>query len=927
MTLNFFKLRIYKNSILILQLAFIKRLFIQCVLLITVFELHGQNNNFQLDSNQVEDQPIMRDGEISVNNVPLDSIPENDSIVTDTITIKQRKKKGDAVDAKVDYKSKDTLIIDLTNKTIYLHNDAQVIYKDIQLDAAYIEFDMTNNEVYAEGKPDTTNTIIGKPAFKDGDQSFDSDNLRYNFKTKKGIIKHAISPQEGGFLHAGVTKKQADGTIHVKNGKYTTCDLEHPHFYIAMTKAKVIPDDKIVSGPAYLVVADVPLYFLGIPFGFFPNTKKSSKAGVLIPSYGEEKMRGFYLRRGGWYMPINDYIDFQVTFDVYSMGSWGGRAQTRYVKKYMFTGNFEGNYNKNVYGDKGLGDYSEKTDYRITWMHRQSEKASPSSSFNANVNVSSQSYDKNNSYSTQDYLTSTKTSSIAYSKTFLGTPFYLDLNANYTQNSNSGDVDMLLPSASFRMNRIYPFKKKNPVGKPKWYEKLQLSYSSEFKNQIRTNDSVVWKEEMYDDMKYGYSHGVPFSTNIKFLKVCNLTPGISYKGVVYGSKTIKYYDPDYYDPENGNRGRVVDSIIPGFNYVHAVNPSIGLSIDPAIYGMYQMKNPNSKIIAFRHVMKPSASMSYVPDVNKLGIIRKELYYDSLKYYDVQRQENVAREYSNYEGYIYGTPLGPGQSGSVSLSLRNNFEVKVRTPKDTTQDEKKIKVLDVLDFSTGYNPFIDKEVSPRWGTVSAVASNNYFDGKFNPRIRCVFNQYKYYLDTTNNTRTNRIDLNTPWETLRLTSASFTIGASFKSKQKSNKKTAEELEKGEEVIEEEIVEQDVYNDDVDFSIPWDFRIDYAFSYTKPYGKDTKKLTQTLNFSGNLSLTPKWKIGFRSGYDIEAKEFTYTSLNIFRDLHCWEMKFNVVPFGYRQSYNFMINIKTPILRDLKYEKKQSWYDRAQY
>ncbi|MBN1185972.1 MAG: LPS-assembly protein LptD [Bacteroidales bacterium] len=893
-------------------------------MLITVLELHAQEYVPEIDSSEADYYEILTDT-MGNGNIALDSIAFIDTTLHDTINIHGPRKKEDAVDAKVDYKSADTLIIDLTNKTIYLHKDAQVIYKDIQLDAAYIEFDMANNEVYAEGKLDTVGVPYGKPAFKDGGQSFDAENLRYNFKTKKGIIKHAISPQEGGYLHAGVTKKQADGTIHVKDGKYTTCDLEHPHFYIAMTKAKVIPDDKIVSGPAYLVVADVPLYFLGIPFGFFPNTKKS-KAGILIPSYGEEKVRGFYLRHGGWYMPINDYMDFQITFDVYSMGSWGARSQTRYVKRYKFSGNFEGNFNKNVYGDKGLPDYYEKKDYRVTWVHRQDQKANPSSNFNANVNVSSSSYDRNNSYSTQDYLTNTKNSSISYSKNWLGTPFFLDVNANYTQNSTTEQVDMILPSASFRMNRIYPFKSKKSVGKPKWYEQLQLSYSSNFENRISTYDSIVFTDAMFDDMKYGYSHGVPFSTNFKFLKFCNLSPSLSYKGVIYGSRTLKYYDADYVDPEDNTRGRVVDTIIPGLNYAHAVIPSISLSVDPTVYGMYQPINPNSKLIAVRHVMKPSARFSFTPDINKMGLIPKSLYYDSLVYDDVQTNRHIAREYSIYEGYIYGTPLAPGRSGSVSFSLRNNFEMKVRTPKDTAQDEKKVKLLDVLDFTMSYNPFANKKETTQWSDINATASNSYFNNKLNVRLRGNFNHYQYY--RVPDSKSFKILTPYPFRTLRLTSASLTLGTSFKSKQKkstpdSNKPAGEE---GVEPIDEGITEENVYNDYVDFNIPWDFRIDYSYNYSKPYDVTTEKITQSLTFSGNLSLTPKWKIGFRSGYDIVAKDFTYTSFNIFRDLHCWEMRFSVVPFGYRQNYNFMINIKTAILRDLKYEKKQSWYDRAE-
>lgn len=882
-------------------MTFIKRLFIHGLLLIIVVQGRGQTLEPLNDSLMIFRDTITAD-----------------SIIVDTLPVSRKKSKVEVVDSKVDYKATDTMIFDLSNKKIFLYKEAQVIYKDIQLDAGYIVFDMGNDEVYAVGLEDTAGVVQGKPAFKDGSETFDAQSLSYNFKTKKGLIRHAISPQEGGFLHAGLTKKHEDGTIHVKDGKYTTCDLEHPHFYLALTRAKVIPDDKIVSGPAYMVLEDVPLYPIFIPFGFFPNTKKSS-AGLLIPSYGEEKVRGFYLRNGGWYMPINEYMDMRFTTDVYSKGSWGIRQGTRYVKRYKYSGSFDGTFFKNVYNDKGLPDYYEVTDYSIRWNHRQDQKANPTTTFSANVNMSSTSYDRNNSYSTSDYLTNTKNSSISYSKNWPGTPFFFDMGMNYSQNSQTDKVDMILPSGSFRMNRIYPFKSKKAVGKPKWYENVQLSYTSEFKNEISTYDSVLFTDYTLENMRNGYRHRVPLQTNFKVLKFCNISPQISYEGVIYGSRiTKKKYDSQYLDPETGDLvGRVYWDTIPGFNYAHAVKTSISFGVDPTIYGMYQVKNPDAKIIATRHVMKPSARFSYTPDMDKLGLIPKELYYKTYAYKDSPVDTSFKyKEHSIYENYIYGTPLGAKQSGSLSLSLRNNVEMKIRTPEDTTETEKKIKILETFDFTTSYNPFLDDDV-PKWSNLNFTARNSFFDGRFNIQFRGVIDHYK--IDEEYDPIPKA-----PWQDFHLSRATVTFGTSFRSKAGEETPVSEDLGVEEDVFDDLYM----YGGYVAFDVPWDLRINYNYSYSKARKEDAeKKISQTVDFSGKLNLTPKWEISFRSGYDIEAKDFTFTSFNITRDLHCWVMRISVVPFGYRQNYNFMINVVSPILRDLKYEKRQDFRDREDF
>ena len=834
---------------------------------------------------------------------------EEDTVLQDTLipnlqdSVQKKEKSKEAIDAPVNYSADDSIITDMSVKKVFLYGNAEVTYLDIKLNAAYIEFDMADETVYATGLEDTTGQLAGLPEFTQGSESFRSRELTYNFNTEKGIIREIKTEQEGGYLHSRVTKKHPSGEIHLKDGKYTTCDADHPHFYLALTKGISIPDDKIVSGPAYVVVEDVPLP-IGIPFGFFPSTKTST-SGILLPSYGEEQNRGFYLRGGGYYFALSDNFDLRLNGDIYSRGSWGLSATSNYIKRYKFSGSFSGRYYENVSGEKELPDYSRSKDFSIQWTHSQDAKANPTQRFGASVDFSSRSYDKNHSYDMDSYLSNTKRSSVSYSKSWPGSPFNLSSSANISQNSKTGNVDMDLPSISFTMNTIYPFQSKSGSGKRKWYDNVQFSYSSSVQNRVMTNDSLLFTENMFDDLSNGFQHSIPLSTNFKFLRFFNLSPSLNYKGVLYTSSIEKRWEAEYYDPVlDSVYGAVITDTIPGFRYAHAAFPSVSLSAQPKLYGMYQFTNPNSKVIAIRHVMSPSASISFTPDLN-------EYMPDYYKEVQVDTAGNT-RTYSVFEGYMFGTPIANGRSGSINFSLRNTLEMKVRSRADTAEAEpRKISVLDNFDFSSSYNPFAD---SLKLRPISFNTGTRLKFGNINIRLNGTFDPYKYTETDGRYKKINKFvweDGNLP----RLTSASLSLSMGFNSKEGgAANKTAEP--------NQPMPGDLYYNDYVDFNIPWSLNMSLDFSYNKPY--DVVTFTKSLRTRGDVSLTEKWKIGFSSGYDFEAMEFTPTSINVFRDLHCWQMRFTVVPFGFRQSYNFTINVKASILKDLKYEKRKSWYDR---
>lgn len=826
--------------------------------------------------------------------LPDTILNNNDSIISDDImtdTVINIPKKKSEIDNPVFYTSRDSSFFDLVVQKAYLYGEAKVIYGDITLTADYIMMDFGNNEVYAHGITDSLGEVMGKPVFKQGDETFDADTIRYNFRSKKGLIKEVTTDMDGSFLHGGKTKKHPNNHVHMVDGKFTTCDLDHPHFYFKIKKAIVIPDDKIVSGPAFLVIEDIPTP-LGLPFGFFPN-KKGSTSGVIIPEFGEEVNRGFFLRNGGYYWAINDFVDLRLTGDIYTKGSWAVRSRVNYKLRYKMSGYLDASYNVNKIGYQGLDNYSSNNLYRIVWRHTQDPKARPNSTFSADVNISSSAYDRYNAYSTTNFMQNNKQSSISYSKVWPNSPFSLTAAFRQTQNSRDSSVNLTLPDVSFNMSRIYPFKRKNPVGGAKWYEKIGLSYSAMLTNQLNTKEDSILTS-VWSDFNNGIRHTIPVNTSIKVLKFFSLSPSFTYTERWYTKSLNRYWDT--------TQNAELTDFQSGFNRVWDYNA--GASLNTKLYGLAQFTS--GPLRAVRHVVTPSVSFQYRPD---FGTPEYGYYddYNRIQYNtNTGQYDTVSYIYSIYEGAPYGTPTRGG-SGSVVFNIANNLEAKIRNRADTVTGSKKIKILESLNFSTNYNIMAD---SLNWAPLSMNGRTRI--GKLEISFNSIFDPYAIaknpYTDTYQ--RINKSEFEETGNLFRMTSASLTSSFSLNPKSRGKKDESQtEMLYG---------YPDAY---VDFDIPWNLRVSYNLRYNKPY--DEKTITQTLQVSGELNLTKKWKIRMTSGWDFANNKITYTTLDIYRDLHCWEASLRLIPFGIHKSYTFQINVKSAILQDLKLSKRRSWYD----
>lgn len=827
--------------------------------------------------------------------VPVDSTllpnhsPPQDSVTELTIS-------ADAVDAKIEYSARDSILLSIAQHKVFLYGEAQINYKDIQLKAGYIEFNMDSNLVYARGVADSTGQIIEKPVYTEGEEEFLAEEMRYNFETKRGIVTGVFSEQSGGYLHSAVTKMHEDGEIHLRNGKYTTCNNpDHPHYYFAMTKAIVVPNDKIVSGPLYFVLADVPTP-IALPFGYFPNQNKQH-SGILIPSYGEDNARGFNLQDGGYYFAINDYMDLALTGDIYSKGSWSLRAESNYIKRYKFNGHFNAEYSNLVLGDEGLPDYQKSKEFWIDWTHSEDPKAHPNSSFNASVRFGTSSFQEYNSTNSADYLSNEFGSSVSYTKRWPNSPFNFSANLRHNQNTQSKMVTLSLPEMTFTMNRIYPFERQNSSSPGRWYEKISLSYTSNLKNTVSEPDSIVLTPDA--EWKYGFQHSIPLGASYKFWKFFSFNPQVDYKGVVLPSYLNRYMIND----------SLATDTVHEFRYAHAIDPSVTVSFSPQLFGMYQMKNPGW-LQAVRHVMSPSVSFSYKPDLGE----------DELRYKQEIQVDTTGhiQQYSIFSNGVFTAPQAQGEYGRFNFSLGNNLEMKVRDDKDTTQEFRKIKLLDRFNFSTGYDMFAD---SLNWSNLSVSAGSSLLD-IINLNASA---SYSFYDVDSTGTTINAFLLDTENQFMRLNY--FDIGVGMRLSSGKFQSTTQTENEPDSDVRQLLRDDDFEDMDVDFSVPWNLRIDYKFRVNRQFNVQTQEFestpTQTLRFSGDITLTRNWKIGFSSGYDFDAKKLTYTTANIYRDLHCWEMRFSWVPFGTRQSYTFQINIKSSILQDVKWKKNKSWWE----
>lgn len=882
----------------------------------------------------------------------LDSI-HSDSVSADSINVK-KKPQGGGLTAVVNYTAADSLVFSMGNMA-YLFGQSTVTYDDIELNAERIQLSLDSSLVHANGIPDTTKVgkLIGAPKFKDKSGEYETKTISYNFKTAKGFITDVVTQQGEGYITGGTTKKMPDNDIFLENGKYTTCDqTECPHFYIQLTKARVRPNKNVVTGPAYLVVADVPLP-IAIPFGFFPFTKSYS-SGLIMPTYGADQTRGLYLRGGGYYFAINDYLDLTLTGDYYTKGSWGISAASKYAVRYKFTGNFQFSYLKTIVGEKGMPDYSEGTNFKAVWSHSQDSRFNPNMTLSASVNFSTSGYERSNlqSYYSSDMTQSTKQSTINASYKVPNSNWSFSASTSITQRNQDSTLVVQLPDLSISMSRLYPFKRKVKVGGEKWYEKIALSYSGRMTNSITTKQQDFVKKSLIKDWNNGMQHNIPISASFTLLKYINVTPSFNFTDRMYTHKTEQWYDPSVQNPD-GTYGGIARDTTYGFYNVY--NYSTSLSANTKLYGFYTPLRKNSKLVAVRHLFTPSVSFSYTPDFG-------DHKYGSWASYQMP-DSTVAGgwrkvEYSPFQGYTYGT-TSRGKSGAISFSFANNIEAKFRSDKDST-GYKKVSIIDNLTTSLSYNMVAD---SMRWSSTLPVSATLKFGKSGSVNLSASFDNYMYDVNSSG-TSLHHID-KTRWAAGKLPRLMNT-GYSY-SYQLSNKKLKEWFAGGPHVDPE--TDEDEYGDvnenldpsaqkeleekrrrkkreenssstyDSDgyyiWSIPWTMNISYTMRYA--YGKANiqKKeydlqLTHSATINGSIQPTKNWNFSYNLTYDFNQHKVTYMNINASRDMHCWTLTANLNPIGRYASFNVCIAVKSSMLSDLKYEKssvsrsnKIDWYD----
>ena len=871
----------------------------------------------------------------------------DDSLRLDSLN-RQRK---NGIDSPVEFKAQDSLIYEAGTGMAHLFGSAQVKYQNMDLQSEKIYMSLDSSLVHATGAIDTaTNELKGTPVFKMGSDTYESDTMAFNFKTKKGLIQQVYTQQEDGFLTAQVSKRGANGELYLGKGRYTTCDDPHPDFYLAMSRAKVRPGKDVVFGPTYLVVCDVPVPF-AIPYGFFPFTKSYS-SGFIMPTYGDETERGFYLRDGGYYFAISDLVDLKVIGEIYTKGSWGISGASNYRKRYKFSGSVYASYQNTINGEKNMPDYTKQTSFKVQWSHRQDSKANPYSNLSASVNFATSSYEKNNlssMYNPQAMTQSTRTSSVSYSTGFSSLGLNLSTTMNLNQNMRDSTIALTLPDLNISFSRFYPFKRKKMAGKERWYEKISMSYTGHFSNSITAKESEILSKSLIKDWKNGMQHSIPISGNFTILNYININPSFNLTDRTYTHKVMQSW--------NEQQQTVVNDTTYGFYNVY--NWNLSLSASTKLYGMYlpSRKLFGDKIYAIRHVLTPSVSFSYAPDfsASRYG------YYETYQKTNADGTVSLV-EYSPYQGQLYGVP-GKGKTGSISVDLSNNIEMKLKNDDDSVEF-KKVSIIDELGASVSYNlatdirPLSDVSTRLRLKLTKSYTLN----------LNAVFASYVYEADSVGGA-VRVSEHTTYWQQGKLgrfqgmsQNLSYTLdntkvanlfkwlrGEKPDKKDKNNKKKSDEngedeydtgtetnvdtdLEAGKHGARKENAGKAETDEDgyMSFSMPWSLSFGYGvtmrentdqtrFNYSTmryPY-----KFTQNLNISGNIRISDGWNISFSSGYDFENKKISMTTASLGRDLHCFNMSCSVVLAPYT-SYNFSFRCNASTLTDaLKYDKRSSY------
>ncbi len=811
--------------------------------------------------------------------------------------------------------ARDSVVEDFSNgKTmLYYYGDVKVTYDNLEITAEYMEYDADSRTVFATGVIDSTGVMQGKPVMKEGKNNYVMESVYYNFSSKKARINNMVTQDDQGFLHGDHLKKMPDNSINIHGGKYTTCDAEHPHFYLRMTNAKITSgqDGKVgqtIFGPAYVVIEDVPTP-IALPFGFVPQRPDRS-GGLLMPSYGEETSRGFFLRDLGYYFVIGDYLDFSITGDIYSMGSWAVRTTARYKNRYKYNGSLNVNYSKNITGERGSSDYSESGDFSIKWSHTQDPKKRPGTTFSASVNFSSPSNNRYNSQTINEALQSQTSSSISYAKTFAGTPFNLSVNLLHSQNNRDSSYSLTLPNFTFTMSRINPFEKKERVGKKKFYEEITLSYNTSFQNKVNFKSSQFGTPDLWKDFKTGMQHnfaiGLPGFTLLKYL---NFTPTVSYGMNWHFMSESRRFDP------------VTQKVIseyskPFSEFGLTQSYSGGISMSTRIYGIFNF-NPKGRLRAIRHMITPSIGFSFRPE---LGTSPNG--YVTLNYTDSLGVDHSV-DYNKYSNKsVYGPP-SKGRTAAISFSFGNNIEAKLFNKKDTTQNGgiKKIKLIDNLSLSGSYNFLAD---SLKLSNISVTLSTTVFE-KLGLNANATFDPYA--IDSRGR-KINTLNIMKTGSPARLTNASFSTSYSFSGGGKNSKNTSYQLVYEDPLTGEYIPGGWIYY--MDPEIPWSLNFNYSFSYNRSYTYANELLntnhnfSQTLGFSAQIKLTKDLNINLNSGFDLMKFKLTTTQLSATYDLHCFQISFSWVPNGKWESWSFRIAAKASALADLlQYKKNSSFWD----
>ena len=843
----------------------------------------------------------------------------------------------------VTFDAKDSLVMIGQNNT-YLYGESQVEYGSFKLNAQEIRMELDKSTVYAVGAPDSTGQIIGNPVFQDGGDEYESKQMSYNFKTQRGYITDVITEQGEGYLTGGASKKMEDGSFFIQDGKYTTCDdHDHPHFYFNVTRGRMEPGKNIVTGPVYMVLADVPLP-IALPFGYFPFTKDYS-SGIIFPTFGDDYNRGFYLRDGGYYFAISDYVDLALRGEIYTKGSWGVSGHTSYVKRYKFRGNFDFSYITTIYGEKGSPDYSKQNNFQVIWSHSQDAKANPNMNFSASVNFTTSGYTRNdlNSYYNSSFTENTKSSTVNMTYRFPGTKWSLSTTANVSQRTQDSTVSVSFPNLNVTLSQVTPFKRKKSVGGERWYEKIRLSYSGQFQNSLTANQDQFLKKSLIKDWRNGMRHSLPVSATFSILKYLNISPSISMNDRMYTSKIKRQWDTQ--------ASREVMDTTYGFYNLFDFNAS--LSFDTKIYGFWKpLKIFGDKVQMIRHVLTPTVSFSASPDFSD------PMWggWGSYSYIDNQGLPQTKR-YSYFSHGVFGG-TSQGKSGVVSLNLANNLEMKVKSDADST-GIKKISLIENFSVSQSYNFAAD---SMNWSNINTSILLRLVKN-FNLNLSATWDPYTYALSPSGSpVKVNRTRLQAGKGLARLsstgTSFSYTFNnQTFKKKKDTDKSVADSNPDSDAPYDgddgSEASEFDDYGElrrrrrreareeaataDADGYAKWECPWSLTFNYSVNYGYgafDYNKLeykgkwTQNLSFSGNIRPTTNWNFSFSASYNFDLKKIAYMNCSISRDLHCFTMSASMVPFGPYKSYNFHISVKSSLLKDLKYDKRSSntnginWY-----